>query len=120
MVTLQATTDEQEFNVCPRNYERIYDVSLTIREEATGLTETVTVSAFDEDNDWICVAATFSFLKEGYTYYLTITSDDEVWFRSKAIVVAAVDTTQKHSLSTGGDDGLNSINRTEGFKILPQ
>ena len=119
MVILQATTDEQEFNVCPRNYERIYDVSLTIREEATGQTETIVVSAFDEDNDWICVAASFSFLKEGYTYYMTMTSDDEVWFRSKVTVVAAVDTTQKHALGTGDDDGLNQVNRTEGFKILP-
>lgn len=118
MIVLQPTTSEQEFNICPRDYDRIYDLSLTITEEATGKTETIVPSAYDNGDDWICLAATFSILKENYTYFVSITSDDELWFRSKAVVLSTNDSKVKTPISKGSDDGLNELPNSNTYTII--
>ena len=118
MIRLLPTTDEQEFNIRPRFPERIYDLSLTITEEATNKSETISVSAFDNGNE-VCVSGAFSFLKENYTYFVSITSDGELWYRSKALVTSHVagDAT-KQSIRNGSDDGFNELEKSPEFEII--
>ena len=118
MITLLPQTASQDFNIVPRKPNELDSLTLTIREDGTGTSETFNnVTAF-ENGDYICISQAFTFLKENYLYYITITQDGENWWRGKARCTSQTDRKIKHTLYTGSDEGFPIVTNSETFPII--
>lgn len=119
MVILAPTTDEQEFNVLPRDPEILSGLTLVIVEEDSKQTQTISNPTVFENGDKITVSAAFTILNENKLYKISITDEDgNNWWRGKARVTAQSDFTQKHSLNTIASDGYIVLTDDETFTEL--
>lgn len=118
MITLLPQTTSQDFNIIPRDYTLLNDIDLTITEDGSNITESFTDVEVYENGDYIGVSQAFTILRENYTYYITITSEDTNWWRGKARCTSQTDKTAKHTLRTGSDEGFVISAKTEDFPVI--
>ena len=118
MITLLPTTDEQEFNIIPRNIKRFSDIDVTITEDGSGKTETFTDVTVFESCGYIVVSQAFTILRENFMYYIEITNEGENWWRGKARCTSQTDTKQKHTLREGTDEGFVVQTKTSDFPVI--
>ena len=118
MIVLAPNTDDQEFNIIPRDPELLVDLVLTITEDGTGETETFTDVLANEYGDWTTITQAFTILKENRLYEIKITQDGENWYRGKARCTSLTDTTIKYSLNSTTDNGFLLIEDDETYTII--
>ena len=118
MVTLLPTTDEQEFNIIPRQPNMLKDISVTITEDGSGNSETFTDVTVFENGEYICVSQAFSILRENFTYYVDIKQDGDNWWRGKARCTSQTDQKIKHTLREGTDEGFVTKEISSDFPII--
>jgi hypothetical protein len=115
MIVIQYKDEQNptyEFNISPRDYHRIYPITLKLTEIATDKVIAISeVSAYNNGDDWVCVEFTVAndqddqvlkrrnIPKYGYQYKVEITRDGDTFYRGMAYVShIAIDDTKKHSL----------------------
>lgn len=119
MVLLSPTTSEQEFNITPREPNELTDLVLTITEQGSATTETLSnVSAFT-NGDLICISEAFSILVENRQYDIEIHQDGTLWWRGKARCTSQTDKTAKHSLNSVADSGSTLLADNESSTTIP-
>ena len=119
MITLLPVTTVQEFNIIPRNPEVLTNVTLTITEEGTEITETFSDVEVFENGDFVCVSQAFTILKDNRLYEVIVTQDGSNWWRGKLRCTSQTDETVKHSLNTVADEDYQLLSDNTNYTILP-
>ena len=118
MVLLSPTTDEQEFNIMPRDPSELSSLSLTITDEASDTSETFSPVTAYENGDYIGISQAFTILKEHRLYNIEITQDGELWWRGRARCTSQSDKTVKHKLNTIADGGSIILSDSSDYTII--
>lgn len=119
MVILAPTTSEQEFNILPRDPELLSGHTLVITEEDSKTAQTISDATYTYDGNKVCVAASFTLLKENRLYKIAITDEDgNNWWRGKARCTAQTDHTLKHDNNTTADTAYIVLTDDESFTTL--
>ena len=119
MITLLPVTTSQEFNIIPRNPDLLSDVSLTITEEGTSITETFSNVTVFENGDFVCVAQAFTILKDNRLYEVIMTQDSVNWWRGKLRCTNQTDETIKYSLNSTADADYQVLSSNTNYTIIP-
>ena len=118
MIILRPNTEEQEFNITPRDPSALTSLALTISEDGSGTTETISdVTAF-VTGDWVTIATTFSILKNERLYTIEILQDGEVWWRGVARCTDQDYATFKHTLHNTADGGFTEVADDDDYQII--
>ena len=101
MKVLLPSTNSQILKIVPRSYVEASDLTLVIKEDGTGKTETLTNLTSTIDGNYISIPCTFSILSEGSLYFMELKQGSSLLFRDKAYVTSQTDRKQKQTLSSG-------------------
>jgi hypothetical protein len=119
MIVLTPSTSEQSFNILPRSSSDLNSLTLTITDESNKQSETFEDVSAVVSGNYVVVTQAFSFLKENRMYKLTITKDNNNWWRGKAICTSQTDYQLRHSLNTIASTQYLVLEDDETFTILP-
>lgn len=118
MVILRPTTDSQDFNITPRDPSALTSLALTITEDGTSISETISdVTAF-VNGDWVGITCAFSILKNERLYTIEILQDSEVWWRGVARCTDQDYATFKHTLHNTADGGFTQLAEDDDYQII--
>lgn len=119
MIVLAPVTTEQEFNILPREPSILTDLTLVITEEGSKTSETISSLTAFENKDMICIATSFTILKENNLYKIAITDvDGNNWWRGKARCTAATDFKLKYDNNSIADTDFITLTDDETFTTL--
>lgn len=111
MIRLLPSTDAQIIAVIPREFPTadvsFTDVSLTITEDGTNKSETITdieATVPDNDSNFVYMDIAFSILSEENAYYLEFTRGGSLFYRDKAYVTSQTDDEVVHTINTNKYD----------------
>jgi hypothetical protein len=98
MIRLLSSTDAQTIAVIPREFPTVAasftNVSLTITEDGTNKSETITdieATIPDSNSNFVYMDIAFSILSEENAYYLEFTKNGSLFYRDKAYVSSQTD-----------------------------
>lgn len=117
MKLLIPTTDSQELRVTPRDPDTITGLSLTIVDEASGVSETVSPDAW-VDGDFVVLSCAFTILKEHRLYNIEVFSYGSLWWRGRARCTSQSDKTVKHKLNSVSDTSTVIMDSDDDFEII--
>jgi hypothetical protein len=107
MIRLLPSTDAQTIAVIPREFPTadvsFTDVSLTITEDGTNKSETITdieATVPDSNSNFVYMDIAFSILSEESAYYLEFTRGGSLFYRDKAYVTSQIDDEVVHTINT--------------------
>jgi hypothetical protein len=107
MIRLLPSTDAQTIAVIPREFPTVAasftNVSLTITEDGTNKSETITdieATIPDSDSNFVYMDIAFSILSEENAYYLEFTKAGSLFYRDKAYVTSQTDDEIVHTINT--------------------
>jgi hypothetical protein len=118
MIILRPNTEEQEFNITPREPSELSSLSLTISEDGTSTSETISPATGFLNGDWVTMACTFSILKNERLYTIEILNDGEVWWRGVARCTDQDYATFKHTLHNTADGGFTQLEADDDYQII--
>lgn len=118
MKILSPTTNAQEIKIIPRDPTDFSTLSLTITDEGSKETETITSITAWEDGDYIVIQCAYSILNEHRLYNIEITQDGTLWWRGRARCTSQSDKTVKHKLNTVADSSLMILPSDEDYTII--
>jgi hypothetical protein len=111
MIRLLPSTDAQIIAVIPREFPTadasFTDVSLTITEDGTNKSETITdieATIPDSNSNFVYMDIAFSILSEENAYYLEFTRNGSLFYRDKAYVTSQTDDEVVHTINTNEYD----------------
>jgi hypothetical protein len=111
MIRLLPSTDAQTIAVIPREFPTVAasftNVSLTITEDGTNKSETITdieATIPDSNSNFVYMDIAFSILSEENAYYLEFTKDGSLFYRDKAYVTSQTDDEVVHTINTNKYD----------------
>jgi len=100
MIALLPVTSSQTIRIVPRSYKADSTVQLTITEDGTRKTQTLTGLTSTINGNFIDIPCSFSILSEGKVYLLELTRSNNLLFRTKAYCTAQTNRTIPHTLNT--------------------
>ena len=101
MKVLLPSTNSQTLKIIPRSYVEAGDLTLVIKEDGTGKTETLTNLTSTIDGNYISIPCTFSILSEGSLYFMELKQGSSLLFRDKVYVTSQTDRKQKQTINSG-------------------
>ncbi len=101
MKVLLPSTNSQTLKIIPRSYVEASDLTLVIKEDGTGKTETLTNLTSTIDGNYISIPCTFSILSEGSLYFMELKQGSSLLFRDKVYVTSQTDRKQKQTINSG-------------------
>ena len=101
MIALLPVTSSQTIKIVPRSYKADSTVQLTITEDGTRKTQTLTGLTSTINGNFIDIPCSFTILSEGKIYLLELTRSNNLLFRTKAYCTAQTNRTIPHTLNTG-------------------
>ena len=101
MKVLLPSTNSQILKIVPRSYVEASDLTLVIKEDGTGKTETLTNLTSTIDGNYISIPCTFSILSEGSLYFMELKQGSSLLFRDKVYVTSQTDRKQKQTINSG-------------------
>jgi hypothetical protein len=101
MKVLLPSTSLQTLKIIPRSYVEASNLSLVIKEDGTGKTETLTSLTSTIDGNYISIPCTFSILSEGSLYFMELKQGSSLLFRDKVYVTSQTDRKQKQTINSG-------------------
>ena len=101
MKVLLPSTNSQILKIAPRSYVEASDLTLVIKEDGTGKTETLTNLTSTIDGNYISIPCTFSILSEGSLYFMELKQGSSLLFRDKVYVTSQTDRKQKQTINSG-------------------
>lgn len=111
MIRLLPSTDAQTVAVIPREFPTVAasftNVSLTITEDGTNKSETITdieATIPDSNSNFVYMDIAFSILSEENAYYLEFTRGGSLFYRDKAYVTSQTDDEVVHTINTNKYD----------------
>jgi hypothetical protein len=111
MIRLLPSTDAQTIAVIPREFPTVAasftNVSLTITEDGTNKSETITdieATIPDSNSNFVYMDIAFSILSEENAYYLEFTRGGSLFYRDKAYVTSQTDDEVVHTINTNKYD----------------
>jgi hypothetical protein len=101
MIVLLPTTSTQTISIMPRASYFLYqnDVSLNIRKDGDGTTETISSVATALNGNFVDLSFSCSILEEGSTYFLEATSNGNLIYRDKIFSTNQTNYKVKHIIS---------------------
>lgn len=101
MNVLQPVQTSQELKVIPRGYRPSgSDYTVTLTEDGTGKTETITSVSADQDGNYMVFTVAFTILTNNSMYNIEIERDNKVKFRGKVYCTDRANKKNKVSLNT--------------------
>jgi hypothetical protein len=116
MIRLLPTTSLQEISIVPRDTTSIEGVSLTIKEEGTGVTEVLNDVTCYIDGNSVCVDLQSTILREDFFYMLTFMQDGLVWFLTKAYATSHTDKDTRFTLNN--NQYIHGEESNEGYTVI--
>lgn len=95
MKVLQPILTNQTISIIPRS-ETFGVVSMSIVKDGDGVSQTIVSPTLAVNGNFVDVTFASNILEEGYSYFLEITNDGDLWYRDKIYVTAQSDFTIKH------------------------
>ena len=112
MIRLLPNTNEQVFNIVPRDIPLegfpFNDISLVVVEDGTSKKETINDIVATLNGNFVSVSVTFSILTDENSYYLEFSKDNSLWFRDKAYVTSQTNDETIHTINTSKYNQYNS------------
>jgi hypothetical protein len=100
MNVLAPVQTSQELKIIPRGYRPSgTDYKITLIEDGTGKTETITNVSADQDGNYMVFTVTFTILTNKSIYYMEVERDNKVKFRGKVYCTDRSDKKIKQSLN---------------------
>ncbi len=101
MIRLLPNTESQTINIIPREYIIASDLSLSIREDGTGKSETLSELTSVVNGNYLDIDCTFSILSEDSSYFIELTQEDTLLYRDKVYCTSQIDESVSHTLNQG-------------------
>jgi hypothetical protein len=101
MNVLAPVQTSQELKIVPRGYRPSgTDYKVTLTEDGTGKTETLTNVSADQDGNYMVFTVTFTILTNNSVYNIEVERDNKIKFRGKIYCTDRSDKKTKESLNT--------------------
>ena len=104
MIRLLPNSNSQTINIIPRDKTILSSINLTITEDGTNKSETLTNLSASVSGNFISVPITSTILKEESSYYLQFSENGNLWYRDKAYVTSQTNDEAIHTLNTNKYD----------------
>jgi hypothetical protein len=99
MIRLLPNTDSQTINIIPRDKTSLSSINLTITEDGTNKSETLTDLTASDNGNFVSVSLASTILKAESAYYLQFSKSGELWYRDKAYVTSQTNDEVIHTLN---------------------
>lgn len=99
MIRLLPNTDSQTINIIPRDKTSLSSINLTITQDGTNKSETLTDLTASDNGNFVSVSLTSTILKAETAYYLQFSKGGELWYRDKAYVTSQINDEVIHTLN---------------------
>ena len=100
MIRLLPNTDSQVINIIPRDKTSLSSINLTITQDGTNKSETLTDLTASENGNFVSVSLASTILKDETAYYLQFSKGSDLWYRDKAYVTSQTNDEVIHTLNT--------------------
>lgn len=99
MIRLTAGGTQKSISIVPRNISE-GDIAMTITEDGTNITETLTTISSLETQNYTIVSFIPTILKDENSYYIELTRGGNLWYRDKIYVTSQANDEVIHTLNT--------------------
>lgn len=104
MIRLLPSTDNQTINIIPRSNASLSSINLTITEDGTNISETLTDLTASVNGNFVSVTLASTILNAENGYYLQFSKSGSLWYRDKAYVTSQTNDEVIHTLNTNKYD----------------
>lgn len=99
MIRLLPNTNSQTINIIPRDKTSLSSINLTITQDGTNKSETLTGLTASENGNFVSVSLASTILKDETAYYLQFSKGGDLWYRDKAYVTSQTNDEVIHTLN---------------------
>jgi len=100
MIRLLPNTNSQVINIIPRDKTSLSSINLTITQDGTNKSETLTNLTASDNGNFVSVSLASTILKDETAYYLQFSKGGDLWYRDKAYVTSQTNDEVIHTLNT--------------------
>jgi len=100
MIRLLPNTNSQTINIIPRDKTSLSSINLTITQDGTNKSETLTDLTASDNGNFVSVSLASTILKDETAYYLQFSKGGDLWYRDKAYVTSQTNDEVIHTLNT--------------------
>ena len=104
MIRLLPSTDNQTINIIPRSNTSLSSINLTITEDGTNKSETLTDLTASVNGNFVSVTLASTILNAENGYYLQFSKGGSLWYRDKAYVTSQTNDEVIHTLNANKYD----------------